>query len=80
MHLYPIAATKSLQRPLSPHACIGDIVTEGSSSGVAPHAPLLKKARPICPKAEPIGCVRKNVWAESGVRADEGREIGRAHV
>lgn len=77
MHLYPTAATKSLQRPLSPYACIGDTVTEGGSTGGAPRAPLLKKAQPLRPKAEPIGCVRKNVWAESGVRADEGRELGR---
>lgn len=76
MHLYPTAATKSLQTLLSPHACTGDIVTEGRNSGGDPRAPLLKKPRPVCPKAEPIGCVRKNV---GGVRGEEheSRELER---
>lgn len=76
MHLYPTAATKSLQTLLSPHACTGDIVTEGRSSGGVPRAPLLKKPRPVCPKAEPIGCVRKNVGGVRG-EEDESRELER---
>ena len=72
MHLYPTAATKSLQRLLSPHACIGDIVYGRGQQWWSPSRPSTKES----PKAEPIGCVRKNVGGVRG-EEDESRELER---